>query len=123
MQQSLTDLNDKTYEMLGLLPGNVRMTNKLQNFGYYEIEAQKDNMLCKKGETINTHFHRYSVSDNEGDCFMAVKQSGKTFPCIISDENIFAGYQHLHFWGNPGFAKSFVGACEKYRVKNGRGGA
>ena len=115
LQQKLTDFQDKSYEMLGVLPGNAKMTNKLQNFGYFGIEAQKDNLLCKAGGKINAHFFHHSVSDSEGDCFNAVKQDGKSFPCIVSEKNVFAGYQHLHFWGNPGFAESFIKACIGYK--------
>jgi len=115
LQQSLTDLRENKYEMLGALPGNVKMTSKLQNFGYYEIQAQRDNLLCRAGGKIGAHFFRYSASEREGDCFLAVKQSGKTLPCIVSAKNIFAGYQHLHFWGNPDFAENFANACVAYK--------
>ena len=115
LQRSLTDLQGETHEMLGVLPGNAKMTGKLQNFGYYTIEAVKDNLLCDSGERISAHFFHYSISDCEGDCFNAVKQNGKSFLCIVSRGNIFAGYQHLHFWGNPGFAKKFINACMEYR--------
>jgi cobyrinic acid a,c-diamide synthase len=117
LQKSLTDLRGRTHKMLGVLPGNVKMTEKLQNFGYYEIEALKDNLLCTSGGRINAHFFHHSSSDCEGDCFKAVKQNGKSFHCIVSEENIFAGYQHMHFWGNPGFAKRFINACMEYRNK------
>jgi cobyrinic acid a,c-diamide synthase len=109
------DLQGDTYEMIGVLPGSIKMTQKLQNFGYYEIKAQKDNLMCKEGDTINAHFFHHSVSDNEGDCFNAVKQNSNSFPCIVSEGNIFAGYQHLHFWGNPDFAVNFINECVRYR--------
>jgi cobyrinic acid a,c-diamide synthase len=115
LQQRLTDLQGISYEMVDILPGSTKMTKKLQNFGYYEIEAQRDNLLCKKGDTINAHFFHHSVSDSEGDCFNAVKQNGKSFPCIVSEKNVFAGYQHLHFWGNSDFAVNFVNECIRYR--------
>ena len=115
LQQSLTDLQGKTREMLGVLPGNAKMTGKLQNFGYYKLEARKDNLLCDSGNGINAHFFHYSASDCEGDCFAAVKQGKKSFLCIVSEGNIFAGYQHLHFWGNPDFAKKLISACIEYR--------
>ena len=118
LQQSLTDLQGKVYEMLGVIQGNVKMTQKLQNFGYYEIEALKDNLLCMAGEKINAHFFHHSISDCEGDCFKALKQNGKSFPCIVSERNtmnIFAGYQHLHFWGNANFAENFANACTEYK--------
>jgi cobyrinic acid a,c-diamide synthase len=115
LQQSLTDLQGNVYKMLGILPGNAKMTGKLQNFGYYKLEALKDNLLCDLGNGINAHFFHYATSDSEGDCFKAVKQGGKSFLCIVSEGNLFAGYQHLHFWGNPDFAKRFIGACMEYR--------
>jgi cobyrinic acid a,c-diamide synthase len=115
LQQSLTDLQGNTYEMLGVLPGSSKMTKKLQNFGYYEIEALNDNLLCKAGDKINAHFFHHSVSDSAGDCFNAVKQNNKSFPCIVSKKNIFAGYQHLHFWGNHAFAENFIKMCISYR--------
>lgn len=117
LQQSLTDLQGKTYEMLGVIPGDVKMASKLQNFGYYELVAQIDNLLCKIGDRINAHFFHYYTNDYEGSCFKAVKQNGKTFPCIVSERNIFAGYQHLHFWGNFNFAKNFVNACIEYKKR------
>ena len=115
LQQSLADFQGISHEMLGVLPGGARMTNKLQNFGYYTIEAQRDNLLCKAGGKINAHFFHHSVCDSEGDCFSVAKQDGKSFSCIISERNIFAGYQHLHFWGNPVFAENFIKACALYK--------
>jgi len=117
LQRYLTDLQGKTHEMLGVLPGNVKMTSRLHNFGYYKIEAQRDNMLCEAGSKINAHFFRRSISDHEGDCFKAVKQNGRSFPCVVSEGNIFAGYQHLHFWGNPAFASNFINACAAYKKR------
>jgi cobyrinic acid a,c-diamide synthase len=116
LQQGIFDAQGETYEMLGVLPGYARMTDKLQNFGYYEIEAQRDNLLCAAGGKINAHFYHHSVSDCGGDCFMAVKQNGKTFPCVVSKNNVIAGHQHLHFWGNPDFAGNFVNACAAYKI-------
>jgi len=115
LQQSLTDMTGKQFKMAGVLSGHVRMTKKLRNFGYYEIEATRKNILCGKGGKINAHFFGYSASDREGDCFMATKKNGKVFPCIVAEGNILAGYQHLHFWGNSEFASEFRGACAGYR--------
>jgi len=119
LQQRLTDLQCNSYEMLGILPGNVMMTPRLQSFGYYEITAKQDNLLCKAGEKANAHFYRRSASDCEGSSFVAEKPSGKTFPCIVAEGNILAGYQHLHFMGNPEFARNFYSACTGYKKKEG----
>jgi len=119
LQQSLADLDGNEYPMLAVLPGRVRMSGGLSDFGYFTITALRDSLLAKTGSVINTHFFHHSVSDNQGDCFMAVKRSGKQFACIVSTDTIFAGYQHLHFWGNWQFAGNFVEACQKYQTKRG----
>jgi cobyrinic acid a,c-diamide synthase len=132
LMESLTDHEGNIYEMLGVLPGKVRMAEKLQNFGYHELEARKDSLLCRAGDRINAHFfnHFENVGDEGekeekeenigGDCFIASKNE-KSFFCIVSKDNIFAGLQHLHFQGNPGFAENFIKACREYsgRKKNG----
>ena len=116
LQQSLTDFKKTPYAMLGVLPGNVKMTSRLQNFGYYDIEASRDNILCRAGDKKRVHFYRRSISDNEGDCFTATKPiSNKTFPCIVAEGNIFAGYQHLYF--STYCAKNFLDACISHKTR------
>jgi cobyrinic acid a,c-diamide synthase len=120
LQESLTNLNGDTYQMAGIINGNAKMTSRLLNFGYAELTANKNNMLCEKNEKINAHSFRYFESENERNAFTAVKKSsGAAYDCIFAEDNIFAGYLYLHFWGNTNFAKRFVEACQKY--KNLRG--
>lgn len=103
--------------MVNIFNHNSELTNRLQNFGYVKIVANKDNLLCKKGESINAHEFHYTKSDFDGEDFTAIKKStGKERSCIISSQNIFAGFPHLHLWGNIEFAKRFVNACVKYRT-------
>jgi len=119
LQEFLTDARGETYKMAGAIKGQTKMSSRLQNFGYAELTAKHDNMLCRKGEKINAHSFRYVCSTNEGDAFAAVKKgSGDSYDCIVAEDNIFAGYLYIHFWGNREFAKRFVMACEKYKNKN-----
>jgi cobyrinic acid a,c-diamide synthase len=30
---------------------------------------------------------------------------------------MYAGYPHIHLWGNPEFAENFVRACVRYQKK------
>ena len=104
-------------KMVDSVNSNSTLTDRLQNFGYISLTADKDNLLCKKGESINAHEFHYSKSDNDGDAFTAIKIStGKERTCIYADDNIFAGYPHLHLWGNIEFAKSFINKCIEYRI-------
>lgn len=122
LQNSIVDLSGKSYSMLGVIDGEVKMTHKLQNFGYVTLECNTDNPFCEKGTKINAHsFHR-SISNNEGNCFTAFKKSnGKSYPCIVAEKNIFAGYPHIHFLNNLHIPLNFINLCVKYRKEVSHG--
>ncbi len=107
--------DDDEFKWVGVLPGASRMTAGLKRFGYVHLQAQADNLLCSKGGKINAHEFHYSDSTCNGSAFVAEKASGKgSWECINAFDNIWAGYPHLHLWGNTSFAVSFVKKCAKY---------
>lgn len=110
--RSLRTADGAEYSMAGALNANAWMTARLSRFGYVTLEAQEDNLLCEKGGTINAHSFHYSDSDNPGGGFVA-RKPGKDiqWPCIHTTGTLFAGYPHLHLWGNTGFAGRFIRAC------------
>jgi cobyrinic acid a,c-diamide synthase len=113
--KSFMDDKNREYQLAGIEEGQSCMTSSLRNFGYIKLTALKDNMLCKKGETINAHEFHYSKSTNPGNSFLALKpESAKNWECIIADDSKFMGYPHLHFWGNVNFAENFIDKCIKY---------
>lgn len=84
-------------DMVNIFDYKSELTSRLQNFGYIKLVANKDNMLCKKEESINAHEFHYTKSDFDGDDFTAIKKStGKERKCIIANDNVFAGCSHLH---------------------------
>lgn len=109
------------YKLAGICEGQSFMTSKLNNFGYVTLTADKDNLMCKKGEKINGHEFHYSTSTNPGDSFTASKpESSRTWKCIIADDTKFMGYPHVHFLGNINFARNFMDAainCQKRQRK------
>ena len=111
--KTFRDENNREFQMVGIEEGQSFMTNSLNNFGYTKLTAAKDNMLCKKGESINAHEFHYSKSTNNGNSFIASK-SDRSWECIIADDNKFMGYPHLHFWGNVNFAVNFIDKCIEY---------
>ena len=107
-----------TYNWVGAVTGETFMTKKLNRFGYINLTAQNDNVLCKAGETINGHEFHYSDSTNNGIGFLASKASGKgEWSCVNVSETLYAGYPHIHLWGNPEFARNFVKACLAFKMK------
>lgn len=108
----LTESIDE-FPMVGHLKGHCENTGKLTRFGYVTLTANKDNMLCSKGDSINAHeFHYWDCSDC-GEDFLAVKASGKSWTAITAHPYLYAGFPHFHFCGNMSFAKHFYEACEK----------
>ena len=105
-------------DMVGVLPGNSENTGRLKRFGYIEITAKKDNIMCKKGESIRAHEFHYFDTNNNGDDFIAAKAYGKNgWECEHARDNLFIGFPHLYFYSNIEFAKNFVLAAEKYLTR------
>lgn len=117
LQQGIEDLSGRVYPMAGVLPGCSRMTGKLsRNFGYITLRAKRDNLLCPAGGEISAHEFHYSQSEQCGEDFEA-RKGQRRWDCVHADENLFAGYPHLHLWGNPDFVRSFVWRCADYVKK------
>ena len=109
---------DKLYSWVGALKGESAMTKKLTRFGYVHLTAQQDNLLCPAGGTINGHEFHYSDSTNNGASFIAAKASGRgSWECANTTPTLYAGYPHIHLWGNPEFARSFIKQCAVYAAK------
>lgn len=118
LMESFKDRNLIEYKLVGAIEGQSFMTKTLENFGYVTLTADKDNLLCKKDESINVHEFHYSTSTNKGNTFKAAKpESKRQYQCIISDDTKFMGYPHLHFLGNISFAKNFVEKCIEFNKR------
>ena len=111
---------DDVYSWVGALEGESAMTQKLTRFGYVHLKAQKDNLLCRAGGVINGHEFHYSDSTNNGTSFIAAKASGRgSWECATATPTLYAGYPHIHLWGNVDFARSFVQHCAAYAAARG----
>lgn len=118
LMKAFRDKNGQVYDWAGVVDGETYMTQKLNRFGYVVLTAKRDNMLCKKGGQINGHEFHYSDSTNNGDTFAVAKASGtKAWEAVYTTQNLYAGYPHIHLWGNTEFAVNFVKACRAYRDK------
>ena len=111
--------NGTVYPWVGTVKGTCWMTDRLVRFGYVNMTANTDSVLCKAGDSIHAHEFHYSDSDQNGTAFTAQK-AGKTlsWPAAQANATLYAGYPHLHLWGNIRFAENFVKACVRYQKEH-----
>jgi len=99
----------------GVFKAEVLKRDRLQRFGYVEITAKRDNLLCKAGESIRSHEFHYYDSGDCGSDFSAVKPiSLKAWDCIHTTDTLYAGFPHLYFPANPVFAENFIKGAINY---------
>ncbi len=118
LHETLEDDSGNAYPMAGVIKGRSYKTTSLQRFGYINLTAQRNNILCAAGESIPAHeFHHWDSTVTD-DAFTAKRTSGQEWPCIVANDTLFAGYPHLYFYGNPKFAENFVKAAAEYAENN-----
>jgi cobyrinic acid a,c-diamide synthase len=115
LMDSFTKREGNIYSLVGAIEGNSYMTSSLKRFGYITLISQNNNLMCRKGESINGHEFHYSDSSNTGQSFLAVKpESDTSWKTVIADETKFMGYPHINFMGNLKFAENFVKKSAEY---------
>jgi cobyrinic acid a,c-diamide synthase len=103
------------FPMVNVINGGAHGTKKLQRFGYITLRAEKDNMLCRKGEEIRSHEFHYWESGAAGNDWLAFKAGNENkYSCAYATENLYAGFPHLYFPANPSFAYNFVKKIKEY---------
>lgn len=106
----------EVFSLCNILKGGCFMTDKAVRFGYSRLSARRSSFMFKKGDKINAHEFHYSDCYVPGDFFYAEKPlSGRGWECVEASDNIFAGYPHIHFYGNIKAAENFAAACLKYK--------
>ncbi|NOH15812.1 cobyrinate a,c-diamide synthase [Clostridium cochlearium] len=98
---------------VGYFKGTSKMTKRLQNFGYAQLEVCKENKILPKGLTINCHeFHKSIVELDEKTIFKINKTmyngETKNWHCGYIKGNTIAAYAHVNFLGNIEFLKALL---------------
>ncbi|MGN1120469.1 MAG: cobyrinic acid a,c-diamide synthase, partial [Oscillospiraceae bacterium] len=114
LNRTLEGADGKKYDMVGVYDGECFRTDSLKRFGYGKMTAQRDNLLCRKGEVIQSHeFHYWDCTDIGADFYSERSRSGNL--CVHADKTIYAGFPHLYLYGDIFAAENFVKACLEYR--------
>ncbi|MEH7332165.1 cobyrinate a,c-diamide synthase [Neobacillus drentensis] len=112
LTEEIVNRQGQVFPMLGIIPGRVRMQDKLAALGYREITGVPGNFLINAEEQAKGHEFHYSTYEGE-----------HTSPAYFSKgrfraqqegylhKNIVAGYTHFHFASNPQLVKNWLTAC------------
>ena len=97
----MSSIEDKA--MVDIFKGKTTMTNRLQNFGYVDVELMEDCILGEKGDILRGHeYHRSIVETIEKPLFniRKAKNPSKNWQCGYKYKNVLGYYQHFNFLGN-----------------------
>lgn len=115
--KSLEGEDRKDYNMVNFFNHHSFKRDKLSRFGYINLIANKDNILCKKGESIRGHEFHYWDSNENGNTFKGEKPlRNRSWNCINYKKNTLAGYPHFNFYSNLDFAYNFIKKCSDYKI-------
>ena len=104
----LTDsitVDEKSYEMTGLIKGYSKRQNSLVRFGY--VNVKKDDGISMVRAHEFHHFDTFGVSYSD-EYLIENESSKETYPGIYKSDNIFAGFPHLYYLSNPEFIISII---------------
>lgn len=107
-----------THEMLGLIEGDVIMTERLQALGYVEVETSDQTLLGPAGTRFRGHQFRYSrfgTAPPASRYNMRRLRTGGVEPEGYGANNVLGSYVHAHWASNPQIAQAFVASCTRTR--------
>ncbi|MBL0385816.1 cobyrinate a,c-diamide synthase [Tumebacillus sp. ITR2] len=114
---SITDRAGESYEMVGLIPSDVQMQDRLAALGYREAAAATQHFLLEAGEQVRGHEFHYSTSTESAPKAYVTKGMRGQKEEGYTTANLVAGYTHLYFPSNPGVPRRFVEAATTYQTR------
>lgn len=121
LTERLRDQRGRSHPMVGLLPGEVRMTDRLQHFGYATITPQRDTILARAGDPVKGHEFHYSTWTHEVPSRQAAytvvnARNERRFEGMARG-NLLASYIHVHFLANVRWAQGFVTSANRWTLR------
>lgn len=119
LQKSLESAVDgNVYPMVRILQGDGTKQKGLKRFGYLTCTFAKGGLLGNRDLSIKGHeFHRWDSSDNGTDAIACKPMVETSYPCMVHEANLCAGFLHLYYPSNPDVVDNLVSACVAYQAK------
>ena len=121
LTEAITTLEGRRHEMVGVFEAETTMTNRLQRFGYVEVNIEKPCVISHNPVGVKGHeFHRSVISMSKDEAFayrVEKRRNGElvnSWYCGLQKQNVLAGYAHIHFYNHKELAKDFVENCRNF---------
>jgi cobyrinic acid a,c-diamide synthase len=119
LTKTVADFDGKTYEMVGALDGNTKMTDSTL-VTYSEAKVIRSNILSEADATIRGHeFHNSVITkippDAEFAYQMLMGEGIKDKKDGWIKNNTLASYVHIQFAQNGEIAQSFISKCRNWK--------
>ncbi|MFA9465094.1 MAG: cobyrinate a,c-diamide synthase [Velocimicrobium sp.] len=115
LHENLVTQDDKTYSMVGVIPGKCTYAGKLVRFGYSTLTVNKESFLKCQSKIKAHEFHYFDSDDNGTDCIAVKPISNRSFSCVQAGVNYWWGFPHLYYDSNKEFVKRFAKSVRKYK--------
>lgn len=103
--------------MLGLLPGEGKMNDRLNSLGYRTLKCISDSVFRKDTVMRGHEFHYSSAVVAEGTQELFAAENTKGLPVFSASGavrgSVCGSYAHLHFASNPEAVKQWVEAMTR----------
>ncbi|MCQ6279453.1 cobyrinate a,c-diamide synthase [Bacillus sp. EB600] len=118
LTESIETTDEKRYEMVGIIPGRVKMQTKLAALGYREITAEEGNFLLNGDLKARGHEFHYSTFHPKTEIQPAYQTKGmRGFKQEgFMKGNLIAGYTHFHFGSCPGMVENWIKKCKEWQA-------
>lgn len=103
LMSSVTTKDGRTYPMVDFFPGEARMTDRLQHFGYASLDLK----LGEEAYRLNIHEFHHSIIENGPEAIGEITKGQRSWPGMIKKNHTLAGYPHLLVSAQPDGVKLF----------------
>ena len=117
---SITDLNQNTYKMVGWFNSEAIVTKRLQNFGYATLTTNHKSIYGSIGQSIRIHeFHRSRLKQSAEKQIYSLKKIRqnkviKEWTCGLQKNTGIGSYAHMHYYANLSFPQALVDSVNNY---------
>jgi cobyrinic acid a,c-diamide synthase len=109
------------YEMAGVFPFEVEVSDTAQGHGYCELHVDQPNPFFAAGTTLRGHEFHYSSITPQADWPITACEVRRGTGCFNRRDaaiirNVWASYTHLHALATPEWATAVADAARKFAV-------